>query len=144
MQCVVAALRTLGEEHAAVVEHPFADPSVLVAYRDFYGAAGPVVRGRTLRETLGDLVPLEIVRRRDKVFFDSIFFNRHAREFSAGWDGRDVDERLVDVDALRAEWASDKPSVYSWMLLQSVWLAGETRRVMSAADRDAEPLTGLR
>jgi asparagine synthase (glutamine-hydrolysing) len=143
-QGVLASLAAVGRAENVIVEHPFADPDVLVAFGEHYGPAGPYARARTLRETLGDVVPREVVRRQDKVMFDSVFFNRHSRAFAATWDGTGIDDRLVSIDALRAAWASPRPPVHTYTLLQTAWLSGQERGVTSAAaDEPAQPLGSL-
>ena len=66
-------------------------------------------RDRTTAMTrlFGDLLPAEVLERRTKASFDGAFWSEPSRSFARNWDGAGVDERVVDVDALRAEWAKD-------------------------------------
>ena len=41
--------------------------------------------------------------------FDEVFWTEHARALVADWDGEGVDPEIVDIDRLRAEWASGRP-----------------------------------
>jgi asparagine synthetase B (glutamine-hydrolysing) len=128
LQCLLSGHRALGAEHDVALISPFCDPLVLSAYARTHGAYGP---GRTaaLSALAGDLLPGALLSRRTKAGFDEPFFNRHSRSFVRGWDGQGLDERLVDVDALRAEWRSDPPSANSYTLMEYAWLSQRDRSV---------------
>jgi asparagine synthase (glutamine-hydrolysing) len=76
----------------------------------------------------GRLLPPDVLDRSTKAHFDEAFWRAPSREFAARWDGGGVDGSIVDVEALRREWASERPLAQSFLLLQSAWLAEEARR----------------
>jgi hypothetical protein len=55
------------------------------------------------------------------------------RELAAGWRGEDVDQSLVDVDALVREWSRPQPDSRTHLLMQSIALARERRVVGDVA-----------
>ena len=71
---------------------------------------------------VGDLLPEPVLSRSTKARFDNVFWTEHARELVADWEGEGVDPSIVDIDRLRAEWASETPEAHTFTLLQSVWL----------------------
>jgi asparagine synthase (glutamine-hydrolysing) len=80
-----------------------------------------------MRALFGTLLPRQILERSSKTGFDEAFWRAPSREFAARWDGRGVDERLVDADALAAEWSSPEPDPRSFLLAQAAWLAQQRR-----------------
>lgn len=125
VQCVHATLRALASAHDADLCSPFLDPALLSAYGHEAGPAGLLGRGSALTDLVGDLLPQDVLRRTTKAGFDDPFWNRHARAFAGRWSGSGVDPALVDGDALRVEWASERPAGNSYTLLQHAWLADE-------------------
>ena len=71
---------------------------------------------------VGDLLPDALLNRSTKARFDQVFWTEHSRELVADWQGEGLDEEIVDIDRLRAEWASPTPAAHTFTLLQSVWL----------------------
>jgi hypothetical protein len=47
------------------------------------------------------------------------------RTFAADWEGKGVDRRLVDVDALRSNWLSPAPDFRTGLLLHAAWLEAQ-------------------
>jgi len=123
VQCVRSTLDALASAHQVELCSPFLEPDLLRAYGRAAGPAGLAGRGLALVDLVGDLLPNEVLRRKTKAGFDDPFWNRHARAFAAEWSGRGLDERLVDVEALRAEWRLRQPAGNSYTLLQHAWLA---------------------
>lgn len=123
VQCVRSTLGAMAAAHDTDLCSPFLDPALLSAYGRAAGPAGLSGRGSALTALVGDLLPEDVLRRTTKAGFDDPFWNRHARAFVDRWSGRGIDERLVDVAALRAEWHSQQPSGNSYTLLQHAWLA---------------------
>jgi hypothetical protein len=120
-----AALQKTLTAFAATVRtqviHPFQEPALLRAVAAHAGRAPWPSRAAAMRELFGDVLPTEVVRRRTKASFDSIFFHEHSRAFVSGWDGSGVDTSLVDVVALRAAWQRDAVDARSLSLLQGAW-----------------------
>lgn len=127
VQCVLATLNALGDDHDVRVGSPFVDPAFLSDYAAAMGPAGPPGRARGLIDLLGDLLPERVLRRTTKASFDVPFWNRHTRAFLEGWTGAGVDDRLVDVEGLRREWAGERPAGNCYTLLQHAWLADAPR-----------------
>ena len=50
-----------------------------------------------------------------------------SRELAADWRGEDVDQNLVDIDALAREWSLPQPDPRTYLLMQSIALARERR-----------------
>lgn len=125
VQCARSTLRALGSAHDAELCSPFLDIELLGAYGRQAGPAGLRARSLAMTELLGDLLPEQVLRRTTKASFDDPFWNHHARAFVERWSGAGVDEELVSVEALRAEWRSEQPSGNSYTLLQHAWLADD-------------------
>jgi hypothetical protein len=121
LQCLLASRRALGADHDVALSGPFCDPLVLSTYASTHGASTPG-RKAALSTLAGDVLPGSLLSRRTKAGFDEPFFNRYSRSFVAGWAGHGVDERLVDVEGLRAEWRLDPPAANSYTLMQCAWL----------------------
>ena len=51
-----------------------------------------------------------------------VFFGEASREFAANWTGAGLDESVVDTEALRRNWLSDRPDPRTACLLQYAWL----------------------
>ena len=86
---------------------------------------GWVNRSEAMIDIAGDRLPLEILTRKTKASFVDVFWGPRTREFAQNWDGTGVDADLVDVEALRKEWCSERPDFRSTLLLQSAWLSGQ-------------------
>lgn len=125
VQCVHSTLRAMASAHDTQLSSPFLDGDLLSACARHAGPAGLPGRGSALIDLVGDLLPEDVLRRTTKAGFDNPFWNRHARAFVESWSGRGVDERLVSVDALRAEWRLPQPTGNSYTLLQHAWLADD-------------------
>jgi len=123
LQCNLAGKRALGEACDVLVASPLADPSVMSACAATGGPIGLGSRARALGAIAGDLLPPALLARTSKASFDGAFWTGRARAFAAAWDGSGVDSQLVDVAALRAEWASAQPDPHTFALLQQAWLA---------------------
>jgi asparagine synthase (glutamine-hydrolysing) len=80
-------------------------------------------RTTLLTELFGDLLPRDVLAREDKGYYDRVYRGKRTFEFMRSWDGRGVDEELVDVGVLRSIWRGDHPSGATALLVQSAWLA---------------------
>ncbi len=105
------------------VVNPLIDPAVLAALARAGGPTGFRGRGSAMRCLVGDLLPDALLDRPTKAIFSSPFWGPGARAFGAAWDGRGVDRRHVDVEALRREWAAPHPDFRTGMLLHAAWVA---------------------
>jgi Asparagine synthase len=123
----LGSLRLLASDDGVQISHPFLD-------RGFANALAAMPRderfsSRTaaMHALFGTLLPTEILERSSKTGFDEAFWGKPSRAFAAAWEGKGVDEDLVDAEALAVEWASPEPDPRSFLLAQSVWLAQERR-----------------
>lgn len=86
-----------------------------------------------------DVLPSDLRARRTKASFDGAFWHEHSRELVRRWDGGGVDESLVDVDALAAEWRSQSPDPRTFTLLQSLRLRLEVDGASGGGDLQQGP-----
>lgn len=131
------SLAVLAEDAGAAIAHPFSSGRFLAAL----GGLPPELRyqNRTaaMKMLFAGVLPEAVIERRTKARFDGAFWTEHSRELVARWSGEGVDAELVDLDVLRAEWASEEPDARTFTLLQAVAL--ELRGAGSdVAGRDGE------
>lgn len=115
----------LASEADVVLSHPLLDDRVTASVAAAGGAVGFPGREHAMRRLFGDLLPEALLARRSKARFNRVAFNVHSRAFARSWDGRGLDEDLVDPEALRQTWLADEPHGLSFALLQSAWLAAQ-------------------
>ncbi len=138
LQCNRAGKAVLARAEDVEIVHPLCEPAVLCAAAAAWGRMGPVGRQAALLGELGgESLPTAIAARRDKRWFDRIFWSTHARRTVRNWNGEGVDPELVNADQLRAEWARDPATPFLYTLLQSAWLAS------APVELGDEPLDGL-
>lgn len=136
----VATIDVLARDCGAVAVHPFLDPRFLAALAREGGRLGYGERTEVMRALFADVLPAEVVARRAKSSLGGGFWRETSRSFAAQWDGRGVDEELVDPVALRAAWSVPRPKIGAVAVLQSVWLAGvEGRSVGRDGGDEATP-----
>jgi asparagine synthase (glutamine-hydrolysing) len=116
-------MTALADEAGTQVVHPFLDPSVVGAMAGHFGRRGPGDRSTAMGTLFSDLLPEPVLTRRSKAYFDEAFIGDHSRRFVAQWDGRGVDESLVDPDRLAEVWRSEHPDPRSLLLMQAAWLS---------------------
>lgn len=122
-----ASLARVTGDVGAVAIHPLQDGRFLATIAAERGRAGFRNRTTAMRELFGDVLPPEALSRWSKAFFDDVFWGPYSREFARHWDGRGLDEDVVDVEALRRMWTGDaEVDGRSLLLLQAAWLAGDT------------------
>ena len=124
----LAALRdslgALAVDAGAAIDHPLIDPLFVAAVARAAGWAGTGGRSRFLPRLAGDLLPRDVLLRRDKTSFVDVYWTSHSRELAMSWDGSGVDADVVNAEVLRATWATGRPNPATALLLQQVWLAG--------------------
>jgi asparagine synthase (glutamine-hydrolysing) len=132
LQAGMATLDLLGRDHDVTVAHPFASPEFSLALgavplgRRFYD------RTQAMSAVFGEILPRSLIARAHKSSFDEVFWTDASRRVAESWDGRNVDENLVDVDRLRAMWSGGMPDARTYLLLQSIWLAAAPELRMAA------------
>jgi asparagine synthase (glutamine-hydrolysing) len=122
MEVSLGSLGVLAEDQGVLLTHPFHDVRFLAALAELPSRRRPGSRTEAMRMLVGDLLPEPVLSRSTKARFDDVFWTEHARALVADWDGEGVDAEIVDIDRLRAEWASPRPEAHTFTLLQSVWL----------------------
>lgn len=121
-----ASMQALATERGVAYNAPFFDARFLSALVRERGWRVFDSRTAAMDHLFGDLLPTETRARSGKAWFDTAFFNRHARAFVAKWDGSGVDAAYVDPNALRVAWLTeDEPDARTYALLQAAWLAGQ-------------------
>jgi hypothetical protein len=122
LEICLDSLGVLARDHDVRLAHPFHDARFLAALAALPRGSRPASRTEAMRMLVGDLLPEPVLSRSTKARFDDVFWTDHARELVAEWDGEGVDPEVVDLDRLRAEWASPTPEAHTFTLLQWVWL----------------------
>jgi asparagine synthetase B (glutamine-hydrolysing) len=122
MKISLGSLAVLAAAEEVELAHPFHDRRFLAALAALPPARRPASRSEAMTMLVGDLLPAALLNRSTKARFDQVFWTEHSRELVASWDGEGVDPEIVDLDRLRAEWASPTPEAHTFTLLQSVWL----------------------
>lgn len=113
------------------LSHPFLDRGFLAALARAGARDGFGDRDGSMQVLFESVLPPELLRRRDKAEFGEVFWGESSRAFVDRWPGTGGDEALealIDARALRAAWAERTPDARSAMLLQRLWLRGDTER----------------
>jgi Asparagine synthase len=118
-----ASLDRLGADSRVRVAHPLSSPEFALALAALPASRRWASRAEAMGVVFGRLLPADVLERSTKAHFDEAFWRAPSRAFAAGWDGGGVDPGVVDDDALRREWSSERPMAQSFLLLQSAWLA---------------------
>lgn len=118
-----ATLSALAEALGTSIEQPLRQPGVAESIAGAAGRRGFRGLGEMLRRMCGDLLPADLLAPRRGPDLARVFFGDISREFAANWTGTDIDESVVDTDALRSNWLSDCPDPRTACLLQYAWLS---------------------
>jgi hypothetical protein len=113
----IGLLQRMGATRRVELCHPLLDPGVVAAL-----AAQP---------KRSEFEPLLLAGRRSPPSTPSAWaaelWGPASRELAADWRGEDVDQNLVDIDALAREWSLPQPDPRTFLLMQSIALARERR-----------------
>ena len=120
---------TLAAEHGLTMYEPLLEPRFVRSFARAAGTWGHVSRTEAMRALFSELLPDVVLARRTKAYFNRAFMGEETRAFSERWDGSGLDDDLIDVDVLRAEWLSPFPSAISTPVLHAAWLATSGRRL---------------
>jgi len=115
--------RALGEALGTAIEVPLSRPGVVESLAGTGGWLGFGEQRTMLQRLAGDLLPSELLARRPAPDLNPVFFGEPSREFAASWTGTGLDELVVDIEALRRTWLSDRPDPRTACLLQYAWLS---------------------
>jgi asparagine synthase (glutamine-hydrolysing) len=118
-------LSGLAAEYGVRMANPLLEPAFLGALGRQVGRWGYTGRTAAMTALFGHLLPTAVVERRTKAAFNRAFLGEATSEFARRWDGAGVDPEMVDIERLRREWMSERPSALSGPLLHAAWLATE-------------------
>jgi hypothetical protein len=110
----------LAEDAGATITHPLLAPRFLAAMARAGGRWGGGTRTEWMRSLFGDVLPEQVLGRRDKADLAGAFWGEQTRAFIEEWDGSGLDENVVNVDALRAAWR--ERAWLSVSLMHLAWL----------------------
>jgi len=119
------SLDLLALDAGARIAHPLASPGFASAVAAAAPRLGYRWRGEAVQALFDGLLPAELLTRTTKACFDEAFWGPHSTAMAASWDGSGVDAAIVDVERLRALWASGEPDSHTFLLLQAAWLERE-------------------
>lgn len=115
--------RRFADDAGTTLVEPFFDPRYVRAVGHHAPWEGWGSRSEAMRVHFGRLLPDEVIERTDKAVFTEVSSGTSSRAFADAWDGTGVDPMLVDVEAVRLEWRSERPSMQSLTMLQAAFLA---------------------
>jgi asparagine synthase (glutamine-hydrolysing) len=116
--------------------HPFEDVGFVGALAALGGRRGLGDRAALMRLLFGDDLPADVVRRTTKANFTLAYFRGATRAFARRWDGRGLDEELVDPERLRDALLSPVVDPRAALALQAAWVDSVARgREQLLADR---------
>jgi asparagine synthase (glutamine-hydrolysing) len=115
--------RTLAAEFGISLGYPLLDDRFISSFAQEGGALGYPSRTAAMRAFFSDVLPDRVLARTSKAYFNRAFMGEATREFARAWTGVGVDQDHVDIEILRDEWLSARPSALSGTLLHSAWLA---------------------
>ncbi|HTC70524.1 MAG TPA: asparagine synthase-related protein [Acidothermaceae bacterium] len=128
----------IGAASEVHVHHPFVAAPVLSALGTAGQFGGVGSRTKLMELLCGNDLPDRVVRRRTKGTFSSAVWTDTSRAFALRWSGEGVNRELVDVDALRKHWMSERVNLLSTTLLQAAWLHDNPNRTASAPGPTAD------
>lgn len=124
-ELVRTALDAFAREEGMRLIEPFYDARMVLAVAHAGPKQGYRSRGEALEQLFSDLLPREVLYRSTKAHFTGLAWGPRAQAFAAAWDGSGLDEQLVDLNELRAEWARERPSALSFSCLHQAWYASQ-------------------
>jgi hypothetical protein len=141
-RCFSAAVRTLqalADGAGSSLSIPTYDPAFIGTVARDGGRTGWGDRTRMMLTMVGDLLPEEVLARRERSYSD-VYYGARLRAFADSWSGGGLDDSLVDPDALREMWRAERPDLRSMLLLHAAWLHDDRRRSGAAGD-EPRPVT---
>jgi Asparagine synthase len=121
----------LAKDAGATLVHPLLAPRFLAALARTGGRWGLGTRTDWMRALFADVLPEQVLARRDKADLEEAFWGEGSRRFAEEWDGSGLDEDLVDVEAVRAAWRRREWLAIS--LLQVAWLRSRKPAAVAAS-----------
>jgi hypothetical protein len=123
LELALSVFEAQAHDARAALAHPFLEPAFVRAIGRTTPREGPTSRAAALRRLVGDLLPEVVLTRPTKASFTEVLCGPESRTFASSWDGSGLDARLIDVEALKREWATPRPDFRSITALQAAWLA---------------------
>jgi asparagine synthetase B (glutamine-hydrolysing) len=117
------AVQLVSDAHDVMTVQPLMDPHFLSAMARHGGPLGFGTRTEVLRSLFGSLLPERVLTRATKAVFTAPYWAADVKDFARTWDGSGLPNDLVDVDALREIWLSDRPEFRTKLLLHAAWAA---------------------
>ncbi len=118
----VESLKLLANDAGTRLVFPLLDPRWVGAVARAGGRDGFGTRRDALDALLTEVVPVALRDRRRKALFTEVFWTGRARELAERWDGSGVDERIVDHEAVRDAWLTERPPTRTAHLLRQAAL----------------------
>jgi len=112
-------------EYDVTMQHPLLDAGFISALAREGGAWGYAGRTDLMRHLFADVLPEEVLARSTKAHFGQARWGDAERGFARAWDGSGLPGELIDTEALRAHWLSERPQGSSALALHAAWLASE-------------------
>jgi hypothetical protein len=126
-ESATSAFQAIGEAVGTMIVQPLRRDDVVAAIAGAGGRRGFGDQRAMLERLCERLVPRELMIPRPVPSLTATFFADATRQFAAGWDGAGLDESIVDPEALRRTWLSDRPDTRTGCLLQYAWLSEQVR-----------------
>jgi asparagine synthase (glutamine-hydrolysing) len=118
-----AGLARLAAGAGADIVHPLLDGAWLSELADVAPPLGFGGRERLWPRLFADVLPVPLLRRREKAVYDGVYFTGPSRRFAAEWDGGGLTGAMVDADRLRATWRDPWRGHHPAVLQQALWLS---------------------
>jgi asparagine synthase (glutamine-hydrolysing) len=115
------AVRTISQAHDVLTIQPLMEPNVLAALARHGGSWGYGTRTEALRSLFGHLLPDPVLTRTTKAIFTAPYWGADVKEFARTWDGSGLPDTLVDPEAVRRIWLSERPEFRTNLLLHIAW-----------------------
>ena len=128
LQLALAGIDVLAREHEVQMLHPLFSPLFVSVLAKEGGVSGYGSRTEVMRRLFADVLPDELNSRRTKAVFGQPYWTHYSQEFGRSWDGRGLDDELVDASVLQRLWAGpEPPPAPTLILLKQAWLYVEER-----------------
>ncbi|QTE29421.1 asparagine synthase-related protein [Pengzhenrongella sicca] len=126
MVMTLSSLDAIAADVDVELRHPILDPGFVQSLAHAFGATGPR-RPQLLEAIAASQIAPEVFAARPKARFNEVFFREPTRQFVQSGDFTGVDDRYVDVQALRRVWSSWPIPAVTALLAQQLWLTAQGR-----------------
>lgn len=115
------AVQLVSAAHDVLTVQPLMEPRFLSSLARHGGAWGLGTRSEALRSLFGSLLPEPVLTRTSKAVFTRPYWGGDAKEFARTWNGSGLPDELVDSEAVRDIWLSERPEFRTNLLLHAAW-----------------------